>query len=129
MNKYNDIINMEHFSSKNHSRMSIERRASIFSPFAALNGFDEKIKDTERFKDEKKYLEEDSKNNLNIIFIELKKDLKRKVFITYFSDDTYKKIECYIKKIDEINKMVILNDNKKILFDDIFNIEFENNIE
>ncbi len=38
--KYEEIINHKHYEPKNHPRMSKEARASQFSPFAALTGYD-----------------------------------------------------------------------------------------
>ena len=52
-----------------------------------------------------------------------------KVSITYFNKDTYKTINDYIKEIDNINKIIILSNREKIAFNDILNIDFENNIE
>lgn len=43
---YSDIINMPHHVSENHPQMDISMRAAQFSPFSALNGFEEKIKNT-----------------------------------------------------------------------------------
>lgn len=48
MSKYDDIINMQYprrdwnFEMK-HPRMSMQDRAKIFAPFAALRGFEEAI--------------------------------------------------------------------------------------
>ena len=123
MPKYDDIINLERPISK-HVKMPIEKRASIFSPFAALTGFSEKIIETERFKETKKVLGEDEKDNLDLLIKELKKDLKRIVTITYFNIDKYETITGFIKKIDEINKWLIYDNNIKIFFDDIINIKF-----
>ena len=43
-NKYEDIINLPHHVSTEHSKMSIEQRAAQFAPFAALVGFEERVK-------------------------------------------------------------------------------------
>lgn len=43
-NKYEDIINLPHHVSTKHSQMSIEQRAAQFAPFAALVGFEERVK-------------------------------------------------------------------------------------
>lgn len=47
-NKYNDIINLPHHVSTKHPRMTLEERSAQFAPFAALVGYDEVIKETER---------------------------------------------------------------------------------
>ncbi len=43
MNDYSDIIHLEHPTSAKHPRMSMEKRAAQFAPFAALVGLDEAI--------------------------------------------------------------------------------------
>lgn len=48
MGNYDDIINLPHHISKKHPRLSIEQRAAQFAPFAALTGYEEQIKETER---------------------------------------------------------------------------------
>lgn len=44
--RYDDIIGLEHPSSKRHPRMPMKDRAAQFAPFAALTGYDELIDDT-----------------------------------------------------------------------------------
>lgn len=46
--RYDDIINLPHPTSKKHPRMSMINRAAQFSPFAALTGYDDAIQDGER---------------------------------------------------------------------------------
>ena len=54
MEKYNDIINLPHHKSKKRPHMSAHDRAAQFSPFAALTGHDDAIKETARLTDKKK---------------------------------------------------------------------------
>lgn len=44
--KYEDMLNMPHYVSKNHSRMSMMDRAAQFAPFAALTGHEKQVKET-----------------------------------------------------------------------------------
>lgn len=46
--KYDDIIGLEHPTSKRHPRMSMADRAAQFAPFAALTGFSDVIEKTAR---------------------------------------------------------------------------------
>lgn len=46
MTPYDDIIGLEHPTSRRHPRMSLSDRAAQFSSFAALRGFEEKIDHT-----------------------------------------------------------------------------------
>lgn len=51
--KYADIINLPHYVSKKHPRMSLEARSAQFAPFAALTGYDEAIRKTSRLTNKK----------------------------------------------------------------------------
>ncbi len=46
--KYDDIINLPHPSSKRFPRMPLQERAAQFSPFAALTGVDALIREATR---------------------------------------------------------------------------------
>lgn len=48
MENYDDIINLPHYVSNKHPRLSIEQRAAQFAPFSALTGYDEQVKETAR---------------------------------------------------------------------------------
>ena len=45
-NKYDDIINLPHYTSRFRKRMSMTSRAAQFAPFAALAGFEKAIEET-----------------------------------------------------------------------------------
>ena len=64
-NTYEDIINMEHPTSKRHPRMTVYNRAAQFSPFAALTGHEEALKETARITDNKIELDENVKRELD----------------------------------------------------------------
>ncbi|MCM1468356.1 MAG: hypothetical protein NC086_09425 [Alistipes sp.] len=51
---YDDIINLPRPVSKNHPQMPLLDRAAQFSPFSALSGYDDAIKETERLAEEEK---------------------------------------------------------------------------
>ena len=59
MGKYDDIINMPYIKSKKRPWMTMAERGAQFSPFAALNGYDEAVDETARITDEKITLPED----------------------------------------------------------------------
>ena len=52
-NKYEDIIHLPHPTSANHPQMPIEDRAAQFSPFAALTGHEDAIRETQRRMEER----------------------------------------------------------------------------
>ena len=57
--KYDDIIDLPHHVSDRHPQMPLMDRAAQFSPFAALTGFEEVLKETE-----KPFLMEFESNNI-----------------------------------------------------------------
>ena len=46
MGNYDDIINLTHHVSKKHPRLSMEKRAAQFAPFAALTGYEDEVTKT-----------------------------------------------------------------------------------
>ncbi len=46
MGNYDDIINLPHHVSKKHPRLSMEKRAAQFAPFAALTGYEDEVTKT-----------------------------------------------------------------------------------
>lgn len=53
MGKYDDIIERKNPTSTKHPRMSLYNRAAQFSPFAALTGHEDAIKETARLVENK----------------------------------------------------------------------------
>ncbi len=53
MHKYDEIINLPHYQSKDRPHMSIHDRAAQFAPFAALSGFEEAIDETAYLNEQK----------------------------------------------------------------------------
>lgn len=129
--KYDDIINLKHHVSSTHPRMSLNDRAAQFAPFAALTGYEESIKEVSRLTDKKKELSDDEKMIINDCLVEIQENIiEKNVYeITYFVKDEkklggkYLTINGIVKRIDDINKKVIMFDNKKIPFDDILSIK------
>jgi hypothetical protein len=135
MGKYDDIINLPHHISTRHPRMSIEQRSAQFAPFAALTGYEDAVNETGRLTSKKIQLSEDEKARLDRKLQEIEKNLNEEpsVFITYFIPDTlkeggsYNTINCNIKKIDNINRIIMLSDKSIINFDDVIEIELDKN--
>ena len=55
---YDDIIGLEHPTSKKHRPMARRDRAAQFAPFAALTGYDDLIRESERDTDAPPVLDE-----------------------------------------------------------------------
>ena len=50
---YDDLIDLPHPTPQRHPRMSMANRAAQFSPFAALSGYGDAVKETARLTDGK----------------------------------------------------------------------------
>ena len=132
-NKYDDIIDLPHHVSANRPHMSMIDRAAQFSPFAALTGYEDAVKETGRLTEEKIGLNETEINLLNdkINFIQANSDLNPIVSITYFVPDVCKDGGSYttvigtVKRIDTYEKSVIMTDGNIIPIEDILQIESE----
>ena len=92
MGKYDDIINLPHPEPKKHPRMSMENRAAQFSPFAALTGHNEAIKETERLTDSKVELDQDAIEEINRKLMWIKDNIQSspQATVTYFVPDSKK---------------------------------------
>ena len=128
---YNDIINLPHHVSATRPQMSMMDRAAQFSPFAALTGYDAAIKETGRLTDEKIELGEEELSILNMKFQLLMDSLDEEpeVHITYFKPDDRKAGGEYltasgtVKKIDDFERIIFMENGTKIPMDDVLSIE------
>lgn len=133
MNKYDDIINLPHYELKNHKRMSMESRAAQFAPFAALTGYSDAVSETARLTSDERILDEDSNNILDEKIHIIEDNIKNKPIITikYFVPDLKKNGGKYItykgkvRRIDNVNKVIIFLDDKKVQLDRIVDILLE----
>lgn len=126
----NDIINMP------YPNPEIEKdfpdrvlRAAQFAPFSALVGYEDAVKETARRTDGKIELDEYQKIQLNKTILLIAEDRDRTAKITFFRADTKKSGGAYltvhgrVKKIDEAERVIIMEDNLKISIDDIVAVE------
>lgn len=128
--KYDDIIGFPHHQSTNRPHMSLHDRAAQFAPFAALSGHEEAIQETARLTEEKIVLDETAIQAINEKLQELSQHLCEKptVSITYFKPDKQKNGGAYltdigtVKKIDEIEKAVIMDSGMKIPLEHIISM-------
>lgn len=130
---YEDIINLPHHVSKTRPQMSMIDRAAQFSPFAALTGYDAAIKETGRLTDEKIEMDEEALNILNMKFQLLVDRLadEPEITFTYFKPDERKAGGAYIdvtgkvKKVDDFERLIVMQNGTKMPMDDILNLEGE----
>lgn len=131
MSNYDDIISLPHHVSKNHRPMSVADRAAQFMPFAALTGYDAKIKESSRLTEERIDLDESEQEELNMKLQALKERLAYGPIakITYFKEDEHKEGGTYltvkeeVKKIDDCEHRLILKDQTVIIFENMISLE------
>ena len=127
---YSDIIDHPHHQSPTRPQMSMQERAAQFSPFAALVGYDEEVKEAGRLTDERVFLEEDAVRALNEKLSLLSEQLSEKpqVCIRYYVPDArkeggaYRDITGTIRKIDVYEQSILMSDGTKIHISDITDI-------
>lgn len=128
--RYDDIINLPHHVSKVHVQMTMAERAAQFSPFAALSGYDEALRETGRLTQARAELDEDEKELLDEKLQALRERMTEqpRTAITYFCPDgrkeggSYLTAEGHIKKIDDYKKIVIMEDDTRIPVGEIMEI-------
>ena len=131
--KYDEIMGLPHHVSKTRPQMPVSDRAAQFAPFAALTGYDSAIKETGRLTDERIELDEGALTALNMRYQLLMDALDEapEVTITYFRPDERKAGGKYVsavgavKKIDDFERRITMQDGAKIPMDDVLSIEGE----
>ena len=131
--RYDSIKKLPHYQSVTRPHMSLYDRAAQFSPFTALTGYDDAVKETARLTDTKAELDEYEKaainERLNRILDTF--DVQPEVSITYFLPDKKKSGGAYItvtgcvKKVDEYEHVVVMRNGTKVPIDDIAEIDGE----
>ena len=131
MGKYDDILNLPHHVSNTRPHISMHDRAAQFSPFAALTGYDDTVRETARLTDEKLELTADRINDLNqkIAFLKEHAEERPPITVEYFIPDEKKSGGKYVtlsgefRRIDEYNHNMVFTSGEEIPLNDIFSIE------
>lgn len=130
---YDDIINLPHHVSDKRPQMSMQDRAAQFSPFAALTGYDSAIRETARLTDTKLELTEETMAVLNTK-LQMAADSiaeQPELSFTYFKPDEKKAGGAYVtvsgavKKVDDYERLVILQSGERIPMDNLLDIDGE----
>lgn len=132
MSRYDKIIHLTRPQYEDLPPMPIEDRAAQFSPFAAVVGYDDAVDETARLTDARIDLGEDEIITLNESLGRLRASLPDKptVRVTYFVPDSKKAGGKYVDKvgivrrIDEVEGVLIFTDTEKISVGEIIKVEF-----
>lgn len=128
--KYEDILDLPHHVSRKRPQMSLADRAAQFSPFAAVVGHEEAIKETARRTDRRKELDEMEKAIIDAQLRGIEAQLPNgfDVEIEYFQPDERKAGGAYlvkvgrVKKFDKYLREVHMVDDTRIKIDEISRI-------
>ena len=131
--KYDDIIDLPHHRSTKHPHMPLADRAAQFSPFAALTGHGEAIRETARLIDSKMELGEEAKACLSARLSLIAENIKEhpEIFVTYFLPDERKTGGAYlhktgvVKKFNEYEYTLVMQDGTIIPIGDIVTVDGE----
>lgn len=133
LHRYDAILHLPHHVSQAHPRMSRLERAAQFSPFAALTGYEDAVRETARLTDSQRELAEDEKALLERRLQQMQAQLDRgetpTVSITWFRPDekksggAYVTAEAAVKRIDALEQAVVLTSGEKIAVEAIIQIE------
>lgn len=131
MGKYDDIIDLPHHISATRPGMPMLDRAAQFQPFQALTGYEDAVHETARLTDERVELTEDEKVLLDAKLQKLADRLSSqpRVTVTWFQPDKRKAGGAYVtttgqlKKIGDFEGVLILVGGKRIVIENILNIQ------
>ena len=130
---YDDIIDLPHHVSSTRRHMTNAERAAQFSPFAALTGYGAAVEETARLTQEKLELDESAKSEINDRLLWLAQRIREapRARITYFVPDERKAGGRYVteagalRRIDEYNHVLVMENGLEIPMEDIFELEAE----
>ena len=130
MTEYDDIIDLPRPKSK-HEPMPMSDRAAQFSPFAALTGYGDAIDETARLTDARIELSEEERAELDYKQQYLATLDAPTVTVTYFISDERKSGGAYVthtgvlKRVDEVERMVVFKDGLRVPLDEVMDIKCE----
>ena len=128
--KYDDILHLPHHVSQKHPQMSMQERAAQFSPFAALTGYGDALKETARLTDAWVELDEGEKEEADRRLHRAVEE-RLPVRITYYVPDERKAGGAYVtvagtvKKLDEYAGTIKMADGAAIPIHQIYAVEGE----
>lgn len=131
--KYDDILRLPHHVSASRKPMAMTARAAQFAPFAALSGYDAEVQEAGRLTDRPIEPDEYEKEALNARLRLLARHFREEwvVSLVFFQPDERKAGGAYVtrtgtvKKISEVERILILTDGTVIPLDDLIALEGE----
>lgn len=128
---YEDIVNLPAHISDRYPQATMAERAARFSPFAAIAGYEDMVREEARVTEKRRELGEDEKSMLDerLRLLAAEQEREPTVTLTYFVPDQKKDGGAYLRRtgvivsVDRIRREIRLKDGSRIPLDDIFGIE------
>lgn len=128
--KYGDILDTKWDGVRKHPRAGMDVRAAQFSPFAALTGYDDEIRETARITDKELVLSDDKKEELDRKLQQIWEKIEERpeINVTFFVPDEKKSGGEYVTKtgfvrrIDMISGGIIFTDGSIVSINKISDI-------
>ena len=127
---YKDMLTLPHPVSATHPRMPLQDRAAQFSPFAALTGYEDALKETARRTEDFAELDEDVKQEIDRTLQYLREqESPQEVQVTYFEADEkksgghYRTITGAVRRVDDYARSLQLENGIWIPIDAIYQLE------
>ena len=128
--KYRDIIDLPHPTSRKRPHMSLEARAAQFAPFAALTGHKEELQEERRLTKNKIIQDEDYREELDYVWNHIRQSEGNvRIRCEYFVVDKvkdggdYQTVTGIFKRIDSWTNHLVLKDGMEIPLEDIVELE------
>lgn len=124
---YDDILPFSRPVSKKHPPMPMEARAAQFSPYNALVGYSDEIKETARLTDGRVFLSTEEQNMLSAKIAVLVEEINRAgkygekpaVSILYFVPDkkkdggSFHEVAGTVRRVDIVNRIIVIAGKEK----------------
>lgn len=135
MKNYEDILPLPHHRSAKRAHMTRLDRAAQFAPFAALSGFEGEIAEARRLMDTEAELTEWAAEQVDTGLRLVRRELERHptVTVTWFEPDrrksggVYRTVTAAVKKILEPERLLLLEDDRRIPVERIVQITVRKN--
>ena len=129
--RYEDMLELPHHISRERPQMAMEERAAQFSPFAALTGYGDAIRETGRLTERQLELEPDVKDRLNEklrLLMELPSP-RPEVSIVYFLPDekkeggSYVSVRGRVKKVAANSRQIVMENGGRIPLEAVMELD------
>ncbi len=131
MRNYEDIIHLPHYEPRNHPRMPLYKRAAQFAPFSALTGYEDQVEEAARHVEFRQELSEEEICRISeqLMVIRDSRQQERQIRLRYFKKDekkdggSFHEIMGMVKRVDDYNRILVMEDGPTVPFQDITEIE------